>query len=63
MHRNLDYWRQLAGRRKGVAALEPRPEPTLDDVRCGYEPSPVNEEEVTDWSGCAYGMSFSTTTR
>jgi hypothetical protein len=53
-------WRHTATSNTGVssdvadsaAALEPRPEPTLDDVRCGYETSPVNEEEeVTDLVG------------
>jgi hypothetical protein len=50
IHRNLEEWRRLARRRKGSAALEPRPEPTLEDVRSEYEPSSVNVEEVPNWS-------------
>jgi hypothetical protein len=45
LHRNLEEWRQLAGRRRGEPAVQSRPEPTLEDVRRAYEPSPVNEEE------------------
>lgn len=38
IHRNLEEWRRLGRRREGAPALEPRPEPTLDDVRRKYEP-------------------------
>jgi hypothetical protein len=44
MHRNLEHLRLLGRRREGAAALEPRPEPTLEDVRREYEPSPVNQD-------------------
>lgn len=58
--RNLEERRRLARRRKGSAALEPRPEPTLDDVRREYEPSPVNqEEEVTELVGLCLWDIFS----
>jgi hypothetical protein len=60
IHRNLEEWRRLARRRKGSAALEPRPEPTLDDVRGEYEPSPGNqEEEVTELVGLCLWDIFS----
>lgn len=60
IHRNLEEWRRLARRRKGSAALEQRPEPTLDDVRREYEPSPVNqEEEVTELVGLCLWDIFS----
>jgi hypothetical protein len=60
IHRNLEEWRRLARRRKGSAALEPRPDPTLDDVRREYEPSPVNqEEEVTELVGLCLWDVFS----
>ena len=60
IHRNLERWRQLGRRREGAATLEPRPEPTLDDVRRDYEPSPVNEEEeVTELVGLCLWDIFS----
>lgn len=60
IHRNLEEWRRLARRRKGSAALEPRPEPTLEDMRREYEPSPVNqEEEVTELVGLCLWDVFS----
>ena len=60
IHRNLEEWRRLGRRREGTAALEPRPEPTLEDVRREYEPSPVNaEEEVTDLVGLCLWDIFS----
>jgi len=60
IHRNLEEWRQLGRRRKGTAAVEPRPEPTLEDVRREYEPSPVNEkEEVTEVVGLCLWDIFS----
>jgi len=49
MHRNLEHLRRLGRLREGTGALELRPEPTLEDVRRGYEPPPVNQdEEVTE---------------
>ena len=60
IHRNLEEWRRLGRRREGTAALEPRPEPTLEDVRREYEPSPVNEgEEVTELVGLCLWDIFS----
>ena len=60
IHRNLEEWRRLARRRKGSAALEPRPEPTLEDVRREYEPSSVNvEEDVTELVGLCLWDIFS----
>lgn len=60
IHRNLEEWRQLGRRREGTTALEPRPEPTLEDVRREYEPSPVNEEEeVTELVGLCLWDIFS----
>ena len=60
IHRNLEEWRRLGRRREGTAALEPRPEPTLDEFRREYEPSPVNqEEEVTDLVGLCLWDTFS----
>jgi hypothetical protein len=60
IHRNLEEWRHLARRRKGSAALEPRPEPTLDEVRRECEPSPVNQEdEVTELVGLCLWDIFS----
>ena len=41
MHRNMEAWRQLGRRQQGAPALESGPEPTLDGVRRGHEPSPV----------------------
>jgi hypothetical protein len=60
IHRNLEEWRRLGRRRDGTAPLEPRPEPTREDVRREYEPSPVNvEEEVTELVGLCLWDSFS----
>jgi hypothetical protein len=60
MHRNLEELRRLARRREGAAVVEPRPEPTLDDVRREYEPAPVNqEEEVTELIGLCLWDIFS----
>jgi hypothetical protein len=60
IHRNLEGWRRLGRRREGAAALEPRPEPTLEDVRREYQPSPVNvEEEVTELVGLCLWDIFS----
>jgi hypothetical protein len=52
--------RRLRRRREGAATLEPRPEPTLEDVRREYEPSPVHqEEEVTELVGMCLWDIFS----
>jgi hypothetical protein len=60
IQRNLDKWWKLSRRRKGTAALEPRPEPTLDDVRRKHEPSPVNQdEEITELVGLCLWDIFS----
>lgn len=60
VHRNLEAWRQLGSRRKGTAALDPRPEFTLEDVRREYEMSPVNEpDEVTELVGLCLWDIFS----
>jgi hypothetical protein len=60
MHRNLEHLRRLGRRREGTAALDPRPEPTVEDVRREYEPSPVNEqEEVTELVGLCLWDIFS----
>jgi len=60
IHRNLEEWRQLGRHRESTTELEPRPEPTLDDVRREYEPSPVNEEEeVTELVGLCLWDVFS----
>jgi hypothetical protein len=60
IHRNLEEWRRLGRRRGGTTAVEPRPEPTLEDVRRRYAPSPVNEdEEVTELVGLCLWDTFS----
>jgi len=60
IHRNLEEWRQLGRRRGRTMAVDPRPEPTLEDVRREYEPSPVNEEEeVTELVGLCLWDVFS----
>jgi hypothetical protein len=60
IHRNLEHLRRLGRRREGTAALEPRPEPTLEDVRRQYEPSRVNQdEEVTELVGLCLWDIFS----
>lgn len=60
VHRNLEEWRRLRRRREGTTAGEPRPEPTLDDVRCEYESSPVNvQDEVTELVGLCLWDIFS----
>jgi hypothetical protein len=59
IHRNLEEWRRLGLRRRGTTP-DPRPEPTLEDVRREYEPSPVNEEEeVTELVGLCLWDTFS----
>jgi hypothetical protein len=60
IHRNLEEWRRLGLRRRGTTAVDPRPEPTLEDVRREYEPSLVNlEEEVTELVGLCLWDTFS----
>jgi hypothetical protein len=60
VHRNLEESRRLRRQGEGAAALEPRPEPTLEDVRRQYEPSSVNEqEEVTELVGLCLWDIFS----
>jgi hypothetical protein len=60
LHRNLEEWRQLARRRRGEPVVQSQPEPTLEDVRREYEPSPVNEEEeVTELVGLCLWDIFS----
>jgi len=60
IHRNLEEWRRLGRRRGGTTAVDPRPEPTLEDVRREFEPSPVNEEEeVTELVGLCLWDVFS----
>ena len=60
IHRNLEGWRQLGRRREDKTAVNPQPEPTLEDVRREYEPSPVNQdEEVTELVGLCLWDVFS----
>jgi hypothetical protein len=60
LHRNLEEWRQLRRKREGETTLASEPEPTIDDVRREYEPSPVNEEEeVTELVGLCLWDVFS----
>jgi len=60
IHRNLEELRHLGRQPEGAAAVEPRPEPTLDDVRRAYEPSPLNQEdEITELVGLCLWDVFS----
>lgn len=60
LHRNLEEWRQLRRKRQGEMTVTSEPEPTVDDVRREYEPSPVNEEEeVTELVGLCLWDVFS----
>jgi hypothetical protein len=60
MHRNLEELRRLRRRRDGTAADVSSPEPTLEDVRKGYEPSPVEQDaEVTELVGLCLWDTFS----
>jgi hypothetical protein len=60
LHRNLEEWRQLRWKREGETTMASEPEPTIDDVRREYEPSPVNEEqEVTELVGLCLWDVFS----
>jgi hypothetical protein len=60
IHRNLEEWRRLGLRRRGTTAVDPRPEPTLEDVRREYEPSLISQgEEVTELVGLCLWDTFS----
>jgi hypothetical protein len=60
IHRNLEQWHKLGRLREGTTAVDPRPEPTLEDVRRGFEPSPVDQdEEVTELVGLCLWDVFS----
>jgi hypothetical protein len=59
LHRNLAGWRQLSRERHDRTFEEPA-EPTLDDVRSEYKPSPVDvTEEVTELVGMCLWDVFS----
>lgn len=58
-HRNTEGWRQLARKRQGQT-IEEQPEPTLEDIRREYNPSPVDaDEEVTELVGMCLWDVFS----
>jgi hypothetical protein len=58
-HRNAEGWRQLARKRQGQTIEEP-PQPTREDVRREYKPSPVNvNEEVAELVGMCLWDVFS----
>jgi len=60
MHRNLEELRRLRRRRDGSATDTSSPEPTLEDVRKEYEPSPVEQDaEVTELVGLCLWDTFS----
>jgi hypothetical protein len=60
MHRNLEELRRLRRRRDGRMVDESSPEPTLEDVRKDYEPSPVQQDdEVTELVGLCLWDVFS----
>lgn len=60
LHRSLEGWRQLGRKCEGETTVASEPEPTIDDVRREYEPSPVNEEEeVTELVGLCLWDVFS----
>jgi hypothetical protein len=60
LHRNLEEWRQLRRKRESETTVTSEPEPTMEDVRREYEPSPVNEEEeVTELVGLCLWDIFS----
>lgn len=60
MHRNLEELRRMRRRRDGSTAVESSPEPTLEDVRKDYEPSPVQQDdEVTELVGLCLWDTFS----
>jgi hypothetical protein len=58
-HRNTEGWRQLARKRQGQT-IEEQPQPTLEDVRREYKPSPIKvNEEVTELVGMCLWDVFS----
>jgi hypothetical protein len=60
IHRNLEEWRQHGPRHASTPTADPRPEPTLEDVRREYKPSPVIQgEEVTELVGLCLWDTFS----
>jgi hypothetical protein len=59
-HRNPERLRRLRRRRDGSVADVSSPEPTLEDVRKDYEPSPVQQDdEVTELVGLCLWDTFS----
>lgn len=59
LHRNLEELSR-AMRRKNASEREPRPEPTLDEIRSEYRVEPVNvQEEVTELVGLCLWDVFS----
>jgi hypothetical protein len=60
MHRHLEELRHLCRRRDDSATNVSAPEPTLEDVRKEYEPSPVEQDaEVTELVGLCLWDTFS----
>src|SRR5687768_13662085 len=60
LHRNLERLRRLRRRSNGSVADVSSPEPTLEDVRRDYEPSPVQQnDEVTQLVGLCLWDTFS----
>jgi len=60
LHRNLEEWRQLRRERQGDAQVNPRPEPTLEEVRLEHVPSPVVEtDELAELVGLCLWETFS----
>jgi hypothetical protein len=60
MHRNLEELRRLGRRRDRSMADVSSPEPTLEEVRNEYEPSPVQQhDEVTELVGLCLWDTFS----
>lgn len=59
MHRNMEELRRLR-RRRDRGTIEASPEPTVEDVRTEYEPSPVHQDaEVTELVGLCLWDTFS----
>jgi hypothetical protein len=60
IHRNLEELRRMRRRRDGATVTEASPEPTLEDVRKDYAPSPVQQDdEVTELVGLCLWDIFS----
>ena len=60
LRRNLERLRRLRRRSDGTVADGASPEPTLEDVRKEYEPSPVEQDdEVTQLVGLCLWDTFS----